>query len=368
VDPERGLCALRIGGWSPIDLVSQQALELVREQKEGERIAYVAATRARDLLVVPAVGDGPYEGGWVAPLNPAIYPDEHARRVQAPAAGCPTFRSRDTVLRRPDGDPASRATVCPGEHAFATPHERYTVVWWSPEPDALPLGAQASLGLRRDDLIVKNVPHDVLRRHLDTYDAWRSERASIVAAARVPSLQVKTVTEVASGGALSLRAPCQVSIETAAASGARPGGPRFGTLVHAALADVPLDDASDETIARIVDAHARVLRADAAETFAARDTVRRVLDHPTLMAAAAAAVRGECYREAPVTLRLDNGALIEGVVDLVFADGTGLVVVDFKTDRELEGALDRYRSQVEIYGSAVAEAMGRPVRAVLMRV
>ena len=37
-------------------------------------MAYVAATRARDLLVIPAVGDGPYESGWVAPLNEAIYP------------------------------------------------------------------------------------------------------------------------------------------------------------------------------------------------------------------------------------------------------------------------------------------------------
>ena len=37
--------------------------ELRRERREGERVAYVAATRARDLLVVPAVGDEPYDGG-----------------------------------------------------------------------------------------------------------------------------------------------------------------------------------------------------------------------------------------------------------------------------------------------------------------
>ena len=34
-----------------------------REAAEGVRLAYVAATRARDLLVVPAVGDGPFDRG-----------------------------------------------------------------------------------------------------------------------------------------------------------------------------------------------------------------------------------------------------------------------------------------------------------------
>jgi len=43
-------------------------------------------------------------------------------------------------------------------------------------------------------------------------------------------------------------------------------------------------------------------------------------------------------------------------------------VVDFKTDRELDGALDRYQRQVRIYAAAVAAATGRPTRAVLMRV
>jgi ATP-dependent exoDNAse (exonuclease V) beta subunit len=45
-----------------------------------------------------------------------------------------------------------------------------------------------------------------------------------------------------------------------------------------------------------------------------------------------------------------------------------MVVIDFKTDRELAGALDRYRRQVQIYASAVAAATGRPARAVLMRI
>ena len=57
LDAERGVCAIRLAGCSPIDLLQHEADELQRDEAEGVRIAYVAATRARDLLVVPAVGD-----------------------------------------------------------------------------------------------------------------------------------------------------------------------------------------------------------------------------------------------------------------------------------------------------------------------
>ena len=67
-------------------------------------------------------------------------------------------------------------------------------------------------------------------------------------------------------------------------------------------------------------------------------------------------------------LAVRGGALIEGFVDLAYADEEGFVVVDFKTDRELEGALDRYQRQVSIYAAAIAAATGRSARAVLMRV
>jgi ATP-dependent exoDNAse (exonuclease V) beta subunit len=43
-------------------------------------------------------------------------------------------------------------------------------------------------------------------------------------------------------------------------------------------------------------------------------------------------------------------------------------VVDFKTDRELDEALDRYRQQVALYATAIGRATGFPTRGVLMRV
>ena len=367
IDPRRQVCALRIGGWSPKDLNDQRDNELAREKAEGERVAYVAATRARDLLVVPAVGDEPYAEGWIAPLNGAVYPPGDARRVQSHAAGCPAFKSKDTVRVRPDGDPASIFTVCPGGHRHGPPGADFSVVWWA--PDDLSLGAQAPFGLRRDDLIVKDVNPAVLRERLDAYEHWRASRDAAVAAASKPSVEVLTATEWAAASDDAARTfTVRVDVVDAAEGEVRPGGVRFGTLVHAVLAAVPLNAAEDDAVTRLAEAHGRVLGATADEMASAASAVRRVLHHPVLAGAARAAAQDRCYRETPVTLRLESGAIVEGNVDLAYVENNEVVVVDFKTDRELEGAVENYRRQVQVYAAAIGEALKRPARAVLMRV
>ena len=83
--------------------------------------------------------------------------------------------------------------------------------------------------------------------------------------------------------------------------------------------------------------------------------------------------RGQCRREVPVAARDDDGTLVEGVVDLAFLevdDGTlgTWTVVDFKTDRELDIALDVYKRQVAIYADMITRATGQPALPVLIRV
>ena len=156
----RSVCALRIGGWSPKDVNDNAETELGRERAEGERIAYVAATRARDLLVVPAVGDQPYTDGWISPLNDVIYPREDVRRQYTPGRGVPAIQKPGfgpaPARRRPGVLPhgMSRASTRLAA-SRASGSEGVSVVWWA--PDALSLGVKASFGLRRDDLIVKDV-------------------------------------------------------------------------------------------------------------------------------------------------------------------------------------------------------------------
>jgi hypothetical protein len=51
------------------ELREASELEMKRERAEAIRVAYVAATGARDVLVVPACGDGPTEGWFEVPVR-----------------------------------------------------------------------------------------------------------------------------------------------------------------------------------------------------------------------------------------------------------------------------------------------------------
>jgi ATP-dependent exoDNAse (exonuclease V) beta subunit len=159
-----------------------------------------------------------------------------------------------------------------------------------------------------------------------------------------------------------------VAVESIPGGESRPRGARFGTLVHALLADAPLDAPGTDAIASLADAHGRILGADATEVSAAAAAVQRVLAHPLLRGAAAAARGGRCYRETPVTYRLDGRGLIEGQVDLAYWAGEEFVIIDFKTDRAEGDLLEQYRRQVRLYADAIARATGRSTRAVLMQI
>jgi ATP-dependent exoDNAse (exonuclease V) beta subunit len=369
IDHDKGLAAVRIGGWSPKDLTDWSAQEKERERAEGVRIAYVAATRARDVLVVPAVGDQPFgSDAWLSPLDSSIYPAMEARRHPSSAAGCPPFK-KDSVLKRPDEGVAMSNTVAPGSHRISADLP-FDVVWW--DPAALGLGAEPPFGLRRQELISKDVALEVVAEGTARYIAWRNTRDDARTRAAQPSVQVRTATEWARGereegtNAQRPTANSHIEIVTLPTSDTRPSGPRFGTLVHASLAVVPLD-ADEVTIDRVVAVQARIVAAPPDELAAAQQVVRAVLGHGLLADARRASERGALLRETPTTIVRD-GQLIEGTVDLAFETDQGFTVIDFKTDRA-EGELQIvYARQVQLYAEAIAEATGKPARAVLMSV
>src|SRR5689334_14734110 len=72
-DSDRRLCAQRLLWCAPWELLDAAEEEARADCEEALRIAYVAATRARDLLVVATIGEEVREGGWLSPLNAAIY-------------------------------------------------------------------------------------------------------------------------------------------------------------------------------------------------------------------------------------------------------------------------------------------------------
>jgi len=381
IAPEQGLCAVQIAGWSPVDLLEHDEEELARDKAEGVRVAYVAATRARDLLVVPAVGDDPFELGWaavnswwVSPLNPAIYPDRTRRRRPEKAKNCPPFGA-DSVLSRPSGDAAVTSNVCPGLHIFVSESvgsrnepEPYGVVWWDPgERGKLKLGAKMQFGIRQEELL-KQTDGELVEADRKAYTDWRARREEAVARGSQPSLIVKTASEwaaEAAGSAGSLPAPASAVVEIERDL-ERPTGPRYGALIHAVLATIPLD-ATRRQIDEVAGLQGRVLGATAQEVESAGKVIESVLGHPLMARARESARQGSCRRESAVTLSRE-GTLVEGVADLAFLESDTWTVVDFKTDRELERRLEDYRKQVSLYAQAIALATGQKAEAILMRV
>ncbi|MBZ5557193.1 MAG: PD-(D/E)XK nuclease family protein, partial [Acidobacteriia bacterium] len=360
------LCATKIGGWAPHELHEHEQEEVARDEAEGVRLAYVAATRARDLLVVPALGDEPWEGGWIGPLNGALYPPMTSRRDGKRGPKCPAFKSKDSVLRRPNDEVAQPGTVAPGLHAFAD--AGYAVVWW--DPNALALGLTPTFGVRREDLIVKDVPKNVVGDGRSKYDNWQLARARAREAGAIPSLAVATAREVSEKeeGGRQKEAFTFETVDLRSRGAERSGGAEFGTLVHAILARAPFD-ASRTVIDDIASIEARVWGMTEADAAAAAAVAARVLEHDLLMRARAADARGACRRETPVTCTLDDGTLVEGIVDLAFEDSGRWIVVDYKTDREIAGdGEDRYRRQISLYATAIARATGQPAECVLVRV
>jgi ATP-dependent exoDNAse (exonuclease V) beta subunit len=240
------------------------------------------------------------------------------------------------------------------------------VTWW--DPGALDLGRQPTYGLRREELIAKDAPAGVVEAGLQRFREWRRAHETTIESGSRPALRVLTVRASAAQPPEAGEDLPSVRVERAKVRpGPRASGPRFGALVHAALALAALD-AAEASIADVVRQQARLLDAPDDEVASATAIVSDVLSHELLQRARIAEASGRLRREVPITLVRGAGLLVEGVVDLAFEDDEGWVVVDFKTDQELGASADTYVRQVQLYAAAIARATSRPTRGVLLRI
>jgi ATP-dependent exoDNAse (exonuclease V) beta subunit len=356
LDAGAQLCAQRLLSCAPWELVENEPAEVLHEQAESDRLTYVAATRARDILVVPAVGEGtPAEDHWVSPLYPALFPPHESMRHSAPADGCPAFGER-TVLKRPHATPGgAEPSIRPGLHRSVAETE---VVWW--DPAILDLEAPRDFGLRQKHILAPAPGGGAADEGEASYAAWRARRAAALVRGGTPSLTVRLASYAESGPddeyAVELQQTERVS--------ARPAGRRFGTLVHTILKDVAWD-ADTAAVRGLAVLHGRNLGAPLTEIEAALVAVQNALGHTLLRAAAASS---EVHREAPFLYPGEDGAIVEGVIDLVFKHEGEWVVVDFKTDEDVSQLIEEYGAQARWYAAAAARLLGGRVRAVLLSV
>jgi ATP-dependent helicase/nuclease subunit A len=363
VDPPRRLCAQTIGGCAPRELLERREEELRREAEEAVRVLYVAATRARDLLVVPAVGDERREG-WLARLHPVIYPPpaQAFAPIERKPAGCPEFNS-PFAGNRPASVLLKGSGVAPGTHRPEAGEHR--VVWW--DPGALKLDARESMGLKQMKLLEADASSERSEAGKRDYQQWRAAHDAMLSAGQEPSIKLAIATELASSALRpELAEAAEVGIIELPRAAQRPHGVHFGTLVHATLSRVALDASSTE-IATIADFFGRMLGAAGDEVTAAAEVVRSALASAVMDAARRAK---HVQREAALVVVLNDGTLAEGIADLAFTEQSGdalrWVVVDFKTDLEIAGRLAEYRTQLGLYLRAIRQATGAPARAILL--
>ncbi|HEV3225523.1 MAG TPA: UvrD-helicase domain-containing protein [Acidimicrobiales bacterium] len=262
---------------------------------EAHRLLYVAATRARDHLVVGL---------------------HHSTRGQSTPA-------RDLWA------------VC----------QDAAVGWWKPAEfgDQLPLPVSEGGGAF--------VPASIEQR-----DAWLVAHDAVLA--RAGARRVVAATAMAHLDEQVETMPLDDGAPSALPSTIFRGGTALGRAVHAVLATVDLDRPDDEEIAALSEAHAAAEGVTPPVDVERR--VRAALGAPSVVAARAASRRWrELYVSAPVG---DGGRLVEGYLDLLYEDDAGdLVVIDYKTDADVESAVDHYRLQAATYALALQIALGRRV-------
>jgi ATP-dependent exoDNAse (exonuclease V) beta subunit len=344
-DPDRRLCAQRLLGCAPWELLDAAEEEARAEQEEALRVAYVAATRARDLLVVAAIGEEEREGGWLSPLHDALYPPKERWRAAGRAPGCPKFGST-TVLNRPP-EYAEEVSVQPGlqyPKAGAQP-----VVWF--DPAVLALRVPKTEGVENEQVL--NGSPDEAAEGLRRYREWKDARAARIKRLSAPRYRRVLAEKLFSAGEAEAIEVETVTLELAAG---RPSGRKFGRLVH----DILQRAGRVEDVDRLAAIWGRRHGASHVETAAAMEAARAALRHLDRLVPEGA-VR---HRELPVMVRLSDGTLVDGRVDFAWSDGRHWTIVDYKTDRQKK----RHAGQLQIYALALQKATGLAARGIVLEV
>lgn len=292
------------------------ATERQLEREESIRLAYVAATRARDYLAI-GLSHRPSRSG-TGSLAQAITAAIEAGGSQ-PARFAPLVAPR-TPARRSAGERAGHRPLA-GSDLTARRDRRTRLLERAARPRSI---ASSSLS-ERDGF--------------DPAGGRSRRRERLVASDRAAE------DDQAAGWFRARQASA------------------LGRAVHLVLqrADLSGEPDLDALVRRAAEEEDVLHRTDAVKALA--------LAALSCDAVTRASTRPWHRREVPFSLALDHGVL-EGVVDLCYPEDDGLVVVDYKTDQlsspgEADRTLPRYRLQAGAYALGLSLVTGIEVRRVV---
>jgi ATP-dependent helicase/nuclease subunit A len=300
-------------GWDDAKPKEDEALEA-----ERDRLLYVAATRARDHLVIPVCGDSSDRRSFMSRLRDSLPEADGDVEGGKEVDGCWLY---DVSLLE-GVQPAPPPTPTPAETA-----------------------AVEAAGVARD--------------------RWDQAHAELM---RERRRGIEIVT--ASGLKVDPR-PLAAIAEAATTDGDE--GPtidkdctpplELGDAFHRVMEKITLPDAPDlEELAQAICAEAAIPEA----TDLVIDMACRCLESDIVQRAIAS---GDVHREVPFVVE-EDGKILIGRLDFVFRDGDSAVVVDYKTDLVQSGAepaaAEGHRGQADVYGRAVSQALGTENSVVLL--
>lgn len=349
-------------------LATRGAAEAVEREKvmadaERMRLLYVAATRARDHLVVSL-------------HRPLLGASSHSAPSSAEAIHRAGGAEHGAVPLTPlDGAPRSLPGAVTGRVAPPVPWEDWAERAAIVRRNAQRVWSSSASTLEGSDVVDECSVHLEDRRGGGPdLDAVRRDRPRFVGSdAALARLQDPRIDGPDAGTVVAEEgvdeAPSSLTAHLAPGTPGR--GAAIGDAVHAALHLVPLDPGVD--VAGAVRAQCERLGIpDLAGHVAA--LVRSALAHPLLAQARAGRHWKEAYvgAPAPETAPGSAGTVRDGIIDLLYEDSESeLVVLDYKTDHVPLDALGTrttfYAPQLREYARLVEVTTGRPVsRAVLL--
>jgi ATP-dependent helicase/nuclease subunit A len=276
-----------------------------RERAEEKRLFYVACSRARDLLVI-----------------------SHYRDIHQTRSGISDAGDRDSTPFGRFRRHLDRAAVLPG-----------LVERRAPQSVPRPLPA----GLRRSERPRREIEAELHRLEGRAEELARDRSEKLRRPGRPPGEEAPAEDRSAAD-----RDRFAVS----------EGAARLGSAVHEAMQAV---------VERGLDVARAAAEASAAWELSpegqleAERLATRLFESPLFGRARAASRR---LAETPVHFRDAGGFLVEGKIDLLFEEEHGLVLVDYKTDRDLAARLPEYRAQLADYAAALgALGLSKPVTA-----
>jgi ATP-dependent helicase/nuclease subunit A len=310
----QGTFEMRIGNFQTDGYASALEQEKAKMEAEDRRLFYVAATRARDYLVLPLFW-GKRGRGFLSLLEEKL-PSFESMEPWSVIDG-QLIAGRGCFNTQPTEKPPLRLDLGEAEKEEGPPWERR--LQWKESLAAVK--EKASIGLPL--LAPSSADPSTLDLPSHRLDEW---------------------------------------IEPGSSRGkGEEGGPSFGLAFHGVMERLDLSARGTLKMLCRIEALEYSIPGSAEKLEA---MALRCLEHP-LMERVKRAKR--LFREVPFSVSLD-GSLVEGTIDLLFEEEGRWVIVDYKTDdvfgESLEQRFQSYREQGLWYARAVREAAGCKVKEV----